>query len=190
MKNSFYKKVKKLPFHKGFFLFKGRVKEVGNKLIIKAKLLITNFLNHLLRDKYPSIDSKLDVNKPPHLLIKFPSLLFGHFYSRYKNREEKLRVWFFNFFDSVSNTRIVYEIVYHSRGLIFTLALLAAISFIPYFYFFNYPVLIDQNLINSLLIAYVGGTTAILGIIFALYSVGFQTTTERFSSNVTEYLNS
>lgn len=190
MKKTIYKTIKKLPLYKGFFLFRTKVMEKIKTIIAQGRSIIVSVLKNILTEQPFKIESKLYIDYAPPFFIRIPALLFGKIYHRYKIREEKTRVWFFNFFDSVSSTRILYEIVHHSRGLIFTMALLALLCFAPYFLVFEASLTVNQNLITTLLIAYVGGGTAILGIIFALYAVGFQTTTERFSSNVTDYLNS
>lgn len=166
--------------------------EDANKTLDLIKLLKLK-LAHLV-ERFINLSSQLgdgdiEVDKKEHWLISIPSQILGNIYHFIKNEEERLRVWFYNFADGISGLRILYEILYHSRHLIAVLVFLITGSFS--FFFINGGVinLADKKLITDLLIAYVGGATAILGIIFALYSVGFQMTTERFSSGVTDYLN-
>ena len=180
--------MRKTALVQGLFSYRGRITNEIKQISQKIRKIIVPYLEKLLREKYPSIDKDLKVDVTASFFQRIPSTLFGRLYAIYKKSQEWLRVWFYNFFDSLSNLRILYEILFHSRSLIVLLVILFVVSLSPYLLNLS-SFSIGQNFINTLLIAYVGGATAILGIIFALYAVGFQTTTERFSSNVTDYLN-
>lgn len=184
----FVRNIRKTALLQGLFSSTDRKLEKVKQLLPKVRKVVAPYLDRLLREKYPSIDKDLDVDVNSPFFLRIPSLFFGRLYALYKKSEEWLRVWFFNFFDSLSDLRILYEILFHSKSLILLLVILFTASLTPYFLRLT-SFSIDQSVITTLLIAYVGGATAILGIIFALYSVGFQTTTERFSSNVTDFLN-
>jgi hypothetical protein len=158
-------------------------------LINSFKLHLAHFIERQIIFLSGERDSDIDVDKNEHWGIKYPLLFLGNIYHIFKNTEERIRVWFYNFFEELSQIRILYEILYYSRQLIIFTFILLLSSFAILFTNKEIIYIIDKRFILELLTAYVGGATAILGIIFALYSVGFQTTTERFSSKITQYLN-
>lgn len=161
--------------------------ERAKQFLIK---FLKNWLNECLSEKhFTLIENDLRVDEDIPWYTYLPSVFFGKLYVFYKNREEKLRVETFNFFEKLSDSRIIHEILFHSRFFFLILILFLLITVIPYASFINHFSLASDS-IKVLLGIYVAGATAILGIIFALYAVGFQTTTARFSSNVTDYLNS
>lgn len=158
-------------------------------LIKSLKLKLAHLVERFINPSSQLGDGDIEVDRKEHWLIRVPSLILGNIYHFIKNEEERLRVWSYNFVDGISELRILYEVLYHSRHLITVLIFLISGSFSLFFIKGGIINIADKNLITDLLTAYVGGATAILGIIFALYSVGFQMTTERFSSRVTDYLN-
>lgn len=181
------RKIKKSAFlEKALFLFK-KNNERKKLFLKKIKDKLSSFLRNIFNDKFPSIDRDIDVDKTTLSIFYKISEILGKIYDLYKKFQDLTKIWFYKLFDSLTDLRIFYEVIFHSRGLIFILILLL-LSFIPHFLNLK-TFLFTKELINTLLITYSGGATAILGIIFALYSVGFQTTTARFSSNVTDYLN-
>ncbi|NQS89776.1 hypothetical protein HQ584_08320 [Patescibacteria group bacterium] len=131
----------------------------------------------------------IDVDRKRFLLVQLYLDSIGFLYYQYKRVEEYTRVRAFNLTKKISQIRIIFEVLYHSRMLIYLLVLI--FGSVPLFVL--NPSLFTQITvkdINQILTVYAGGLIALLGIIFALYSVGFQTTTEKFSTDVTDYLNS
>src|SRR5262249_9740705 len=55
-----------------------------------------------------------------------------------------------------------------------------------YFEFFSFP---DRGFLEVVLGISIGAISALLGLLFALYGVGFQITTEKYSSRVADYVN-
>lgn len=129
----------------------------------------------------------LQIDKEPVWYVGYLSKSVGGIYAFYRRKQEEIRLLSFNIADKLSDSRILCEVIFHSRGLLVVLIVLLLITLMPYFYVRDFEISVE--LIKVLLGVYGAGATTILGIVFALYSVGFQTTTERFSSDVTDYLN-
>lgn len=127
--------------------------------------------------------------KKPWILAKW--LLFaGNIYHFYKTRQEHFNVFIYNFHSGFANVQIMYEIGKHSRKLLFLILLTFALPSSIYFILQQQITFtLSSGAIKNLLLAYFAGTTTLLGIIFALYSVGFQIATSKFSSEVTDYIN-
>lgn len=130
----------------------------------------------------------VDIDKKRFLPVQLYLDVIGYIYYRYKRFEESFRIQAFKITKSLSQSSILYEVVYHTRSIIILLLLVfGGVSL-----FLLNPELfkqIEAKDVNQILMVYAGGLIALLGIIFALYSVGFQTTTEKFSTDVTDYLN-
>ena len=54
---------------------------------------------------------------------------------------------------------------------------------------FNFFILPERDFLELVLEISIGAISAILGLLFALYAVGFQITTEKYSSKVSDYVN-
>ncbi|MBI2613315.1 MAG: hypothetical protein HYW62_00870 [Candidatus Levybacteria bacterium] len=156
------------------------------ELLEKLKKRISKKLNDTFSEK----DYVLIVErKMPWIVTKFLATT-GRIYHIYKDREEKFRVTLYNFRDDFINIQILYEISMHSRKLLLLVLLTFLIPSSTYFFFYTkMSFILSQGSIESLLLAYFAGITALLGIIFAFYSVGFQIATSKFSSEVTDYIN-
>lgn len=126
--------------------------------------------------------------KSPFFVTIFQSIS-GYVLYVYKRGEEWWRVWTFNFHKKIIKLGILAEIYKHSGFLLFILGVLIFVSAVFYFLGVSFNLLLTSKDIAQILIAYTGGLIALLGIIFALYAVGFQITTAKFSSDVTDYLN-
>lgn len=134
-------------------------------------------------------DKILEVDRKHPLLIRVYYNILGTLYYWFQQGRERLRITSFNFIRKLSSLNIVKEIIWHTRDL--TLFLIVCIfSGIAFYVLQGVELSLSANALISILIAYSGGLAALLGIIFALYSVGFQTTTEKYSSEVVDYLNS
>lgn len=157
------------------------------------KFLTKESIKELLRDKlrkfFEEKDFILSSPKDKNIILLVLFLCLGLLYKLTYQIAENLRLGFFNFLNELKIIEIAFEFIKHSRKLILLLLIsLGSFIFIDVFCKSFYPN-INVELIKNLLTAYVGGITAILGIIFALYSVGFQITTAIYSSKVAEYVN-
>jgi hypothetical protein len=128
-------------------------------------------INDAFSDKHyiPIIDRE----KP--WIIKKYLLVAGNIYHFYKTQEEFCRVFFYNFRADFTILQILLEIGIHTRKLL----LLTLLTFIiPFSLYFSIGSSINFSLsaeaIRNLLLGQFAGITALLGIIFAFYSVGFQ----------------
>ncbi len=127
----------------------------------------------------------LDAKRPKHQILALK--VVGQIYRYGKVSGEYLRIWLFTLHEKVSsNWGIFKELLYHSRSfIVFTLIVVTA-SLLP---LKGWGFLLTRDVIIGSSTAYAAGATALLGIVFALYAVGFQVTTAKFSSKVTDYLN-
>lgn len=155
-------------------------------VIEKIKNRIAEKLNNVFSEKdyIPIVE-----RKKPWIVAKF-LLITGLIYHFYKTTQERFRISLYKLRDDFTNLQILYEIGLHSRKLL----LLIALTFIipSSVYLFTQQHLgfsLAPDSIKTLLLAYFAAVTALLGIIFAFYSVGFQISTSKFSSEVTDYLN-
>lgn len=122
------------------------------------------------------------------IVVKLLGLL-GYTYYLFKNGQERFRIRLYKLRDDIESFRIVYEIGLHSRKLLFTSVLTLLASVFIYFFIYSFSFQLSVESVRNLLLAYFAGITALLGIIFAFYSVGFQIATSKFSSEVTDYIN-
>lgn len=151
----------------------------------KKKEWIVKKLNDFFREKsYIHISERKSF-----ILVDVSLLLAGIIYHHYKTKQEWLRIFIYNLRDDFGSFQILYEIVYHSRKLIYLLALTTLVSSALYIGTYNGNFSLTLELVKNLLLAYFAGITALMGIIFAFYSVGFQISTSKFSSEVTDYVN-
>lgn len=151
---------------------------------------IKNVFSKKIRDAF-SDKTYIPICDRKHLWIvsKF-LLLTGQIYYLYKIWEEDFKVFLYNFRDSCANVLIFYEIGKHSKKLFFLVILTFLIPSSIYLFLQQYlSFILTSNSIISLLLAYFAGITALLGIIFAFYSVGFQIATSKYSSEVSDYIN-
>ena len=145
-------------------------------------------------DKLSSFFSERDrvliiERKKPWIVWKI-YLLLGLLYHLYKTKQEGARIFWNNFRDSFVNIQILYEVIFHSRKLLILTLVILLVSSAYYFHIFpNSYLPLSNSIIVSLLTAYFAGVTALLGIIFAFYSVGIQISTSKFSSEVIDYIN-
>lgn len=134
----------------------------------------------------------------------------GFFYRIFQRRRESLRILRRNQERRKTEYTIPIQIVRYSKGTIlfllfaFSLALLGdwgvdkfsiIISHVQNGWvqtpisrldFFTLP---DREFLKLVLEICIGAISAVLGLIFALYAVGFQMTTEKYSSKVSDYVN-
>lgn len=151
-----------------------------------------------------------DVEKKPNRFAYAWGVFAGFFYGLFQRRRESLRVFYRNQERRKTEYAIPLQIVRNSMGtiwvlfLVFAAAILAdwgidrlatALShvqvgwfqvFTSHLDFFTLP---DTGFLKLVLEISIGAISAILGLLFALYAVGLQLTTEKYSSAVSDYVN-
>jgi uncharacterized integral membrane protein len=163
--------------------------------IIRAIKYILGFVKR--EDKW-LMSPEEELSKRPNIIAR----LTGELYRKYRQLQERWRVRRYNLREDYRNLIITSEILHHSAKFIFYLLLVIlasvlldvaadpvinaakSVSFLTSR--FDLP---SKDFIKLILGIFVGAISAILGIIFALYAVGFQIATERYSGRVTEYIN-
>jgi len=162
--------------------------EKSTTLVARLKRWLANYIVQFI--KYLDKDGKvLEVDKEQPIWIRVYYKITGKIYYWTQQLREGFRVSSFKFVRKLSSLNIAKEIVWHTRDLIFLLVILI-FSGLAFYFFQQIEFYLPVSALENILIAYSSGLAALLGIIFALYSVGFQTTTEKFSSEVVDYLNS
>lgn len=160
-----------------------RIKESLNKE--KLNELLKTRIRNFFSEKEHIVYSPKNHNR----ILKILFLIEGKIYKFFVNNKERFRVYFFNFLNDLKTLEIVKEILWHSRKLTLILVIFLFLGILISIYPEKFLVTISTELIKAILTAYIGGITALLGIIFALYSIGFQITTAIYSSKVTDYIN-
>lgn len=151
-----------------------------------------------------------EVDKKPNKFIFAWGTFTGFFYSIFQRRRESLRILYRNQERRKTEYTIPMQIIRNSMGTIVVLiiALIVVIfadwgveslatslsniqtdwfqTFIAHFDFFALP---DREFLKLVLEISIGAISAILGLLFALYAVGFQLTTDKYSSAVSDYVN-
>ncbi len=166
--------------------------------------LILRTISYLLREikaKYFKISKykSWEPSKPPSPPIAIIQHILGYVYYRYKKTQELFRVWIFNRKLDIEQNEIFVEMVRYSSKLLIYLGLLLLVTlFLDWIrirlYSFNEPFVFaipspSVHLAEIVLGAIVAAISGILGLVFALYSVGFQLSTAKYSHKVTDYLN-
>ncbi|HQU08155.1 MAG: hypothetical protein B7X04_04000 [Parcubacteria group bacterium 21-54-25] len=151
-----------------------------------------------------------DVEKKPNWLVYTWGVFAGFFYSIFQRRREQLRALYRNQERRKTEYTIPMQIVRQSMGTILVLILTLVgvtladwgvdklatllshvqaswfIAFATHFNFFTIP---DKEFFKLVLEISIGAISAILGLLFALYAVGLQLTTDKYSSKVSDYVN-
>lgn len=141
-----------------------------------------------------------NIDKKPNIFIRLFESIGGNLYYIFQRAKERFRVWRYRKSKQEQEEGIIFEIIQHSKKLLLNLLLIIILfSLFDYgsYFFLNSFDLKITNFINSLSIGFIelileisiGAISAILGLIFALYAVGFQITTEKYSSKVSDYIN-
>ncbi len=130
------------------------------------------------------------------------SLLLGKIYRYGVNKSEATRLKRFKIEEEIEKHKIISEIYrYSKRTLIYLLVSVIVAYGADYLFSFVLKWLTNFNYITDIfstpnksfigdgLTAYISAVSALLGLIFALYAVGFQLTTDRYSEKVTSFIS-
>lgn len=145
--------------------------------------------------------SPIDEDKERPRLAKVSNWLAKR-YRQYANSKEKTRLWKYGLEKEKQEQRILLEILKYSKRVLGYLIVAVLLGWIlDALYWWVHPTLSHVNFIAHNfstipstdiqvgLTIYVGAVSALLGLIFALYAVGFQLSTERYSADVTGFMN-
>ena len=168
----------------------------------------------LLREAWWKIKPRplysFEPDKKPNKLVYILGMFGGFFYRNFQRRHEALRIAYRNQERRKTEYTIPLQILHHSKGMIiflgftFGLVLLGdwgirgishLISNIQLNWFqliiesLNFFIIPDRDFLKLVLEVLIGAISAILGLLYALYGVGFQITTEKYSSKVIDYVN-
>jgi len=151
-----------------------------------------------------------EVDKKPNKFIFVLGTFTGFFYGLFQKKREWLRILYRNQERRKTEYTIPMQIVRYSINTIlllialFTLVILGdwgieklaiTLSHIQAGWFqavlahFNFFTLPDGEFLKLVLEISIGAISAILGLLFALYAVGLQLTTDKYSSAVSDYVN-
>ena len=156
----------------------------------------------------PSYSFELD--KKPNKFVYALGVFAGFFYKNFQRGKESTRILYRNQERRKTEYSIPIQIIRNSRGtvlflmFVFGLAILGdwgieklsiTLSHIQAGWFpvlitrLNFFTLPDREFLKLVLEICIGAISAVLGLTFALYAVGFQLTTEKYSSKVSDYVN-
>jgi hypothetical protein len=151
-----------------------------------------------------------EVDKKPNMLVYAFGVFTGFLYSNFQRGRESVRILRRNQAQRKTEYTIPIQIIQNSIGtvgfLLITMAvvvlgdwgvekLIIVLSHVQAEWFrtlvthLNFFVLPDKEFLKLVLEISIGAISAILGLLFALYAVGFQITTEKYSSRVSDYVN-
>lgn len=128
--------------------------------------------------------------------------ILGGLYHQYTSLKEKDRIWTYKFEQEKKKHHILLELLKNSKSVVFYLFIAIIFSsLLDWLFWFALPFIRNSSfLVESFYIPspdfigvglqiFVGAISAILGLIFALYTVGFQLSTDRYSEKVTDFIN-
>ncbi|MDR3642485.1 MAG: DUF2254 family protein [Candidatus Doudnabacteria bacterium] len=161
---------------------------------------------------FPKDRDDFEPGKEPSFFALYSGRIAGVFYHSYQNLKERARVWKAQEDRERTEYTIDLQILKHSKKLLWELFALAVFSLffdsaLQHYYIqikelnlfhlrsigqftdiprFTFP---DSNFFQLALEIIIGAISAILGLIFALYAVGLQLTTEKYSAEVSNFIN-
>jgi len=168
------------------------------------------FLRRISWRQRTSHSFSFEVDKKPNKFVHASGVFTGFFYGNFQRRRESVRILYRNQERRKTEYTIPMQIVRSSMGTIVVILLLLvvvvladwgveklaiALSHIQAGWFqtlvarFNFVTLPDREFLKIVLEVSIGAISAILGLLFALYGVGFQIITEKYSSKVSDYVN-
>lgn len=170
--------------------------------IIRAiKFLLRQFLR-----KRSNFASPAFLEEPGRISYILGSMA-GYLYASLQKARENMRIQRKRLKEKSSEYSIVFEIVKLSKELLFLLFLGLTLSiFLDWGFFwiatqtrfslfvgavagYNFFTSPDEDFVLQSLGVVIGAVSAILGLIFGLYAVGLQLTTEKYSSAVSDFIN-
>lgn len=129
-------------------------------------------------------------------------LFLGSIYYRYRTIEERLRIKSYSVTQEIRKHSILLQLLKYTRYIVYYLLFAVIVSWLLDYLFWQFLPIIRHNIfltrnfnipsidfMNVGLEVFVGAISAILGLIFALYTVGFQLSTDRYSEKVTDFIN-
>jgi len=147
---------------------------------------------------YQEIEDREKKSRTKRPILK----ILGSLYHQYTSLREKDRVWTYNLEREKNKHNILLELLKHSKSIIIYLIVAISLSsFLDWLFWFTLPAIRNNytivgyftipssDFISIGLEIFVGAISAILGLIFALYTVGFQLSTDRYSEKVTDFIN-
>lgn len=168
------------------------------------------FLNRISWKNKATLPFSFEADKKPNRIIYILGNFTGFFYNIFQRRRETLRIVYRNQERRKTEYTIPIQIIEHSRGTVLILILTLGITIlgdwgvqklafvlsnIQTAWFqaivtrLDFFILPDATFLKLFLEISIGAISAILGLLFALYAVGFQITTEKYSSKVSDYVN-
>lgn len=128
-------------------------------------------------------------------------IFLGSIYSRYISLRENDRLWTYRIEKEVQDHTIARDILRYSKQIIAYLVLITTFSvLLDWLFWFIFPhvqlshwlietfTLPSRNQIEVGLEIFVGAISAILGLIFAMYTVGVQLASDRYSEKVSSFI--
>lgn len=178
--------------------------------IMKVFRLIQFFFRRISWGPRVAPSFSFEVDKKPNKAAHALGVFFGFFYSHFQRRRESLRILYRNQERRKTEYTIPMQIVERSKGTVVVLflafvavllgdwvveKLAVALSQVQIGWFqeigthLGFFVMPGRDFLKLVLEISIGAISAILGLIFALYGVGFQIITEKYSSKVSDYVN-
>ena len=118
------------------------------------------------------------------------SSVLGWLYQAWQNQAESWRIRRFRREDQLLSFKLLFQIWGNSKGILVVFAALIILLYlcrhVDILHSFVAP---EIKEIRSFLGVVITSVAALLGLIFALYAVGFQISTEKYSENVTKYID-
>ncbi len=164
-------------------------------IIYPLRLLLSKFKRR--RDPF---EFELDPDRKRPLLERVKETIFGRIYYAYQWVLENVRVRRYNRQNHLKEEGIAFQLAKIGRSmlmyLVLTIILSVAVDWsissilnslhLPDIKFLKVP---PGTFVEEFFKAGIGAISALLGLIFALYAVAFQTTTEKYSSEVIDFIN-
>lgn len=156
------------------------------------------FFWRMFRRRRTTPSFSFEADSKPNRVIYILGIITGFFYRFFQKRRETLRIFHRNQERRKTECSIPLQIVRYSREIILFLLIAFFLSLFfdwgieklpPILSHIDFSDLPEKEFLKIVLEISIGAISAILGLIFALYAVGFQIVTEKYSSKVSDYVN-